>query len=264
MRENVRAFVETAAETFRLKGPVYEFGAYQVEGQAEIADLRPVFRGERYIGCDARPGPGVDRVEDLQRLRLADGVARTIVCVDTLEHVFDVPRAVEEMIRVLAPGGILLVAAPMDFRIHQYPDDYWRLTPSCLARLLSPLDGLVIGSQGVEKFPHTVLGVGCKGPLDAGFTRRAGAFIGGFQAWSQARAAALPPARRLRRWFRNRFLGKGERRRVERYFQSRFSVIVSGSSQPAAPLRLQIGARPLKQPRHVRLESPAAHKFNAS
>ncbi|MBI1902831.1 MAG: methyltransferase domain-containing protein [Planctomycetia bacterium] len=258
MRENVRAFVETAAEAFRLTGPVYEFGAYQVDGQAEIADLRPVFRGQRYIGCDARPGPGVDRVEDLARLGLADSVARTIVCVDTLEHVFDVPRAVEEMIRVLAPGGYLIVAAPMDFRIHEYPDDYWRLTPSCLARLLAPLDGLVIGSQGVEKYPHTVLGVGCKGPLDAGFARRAGAFVGGFQAWSQARAAALSPAKRLRRWFRNRFLGKGERRRVERYFQSRFSVVVAGGTQAAAAVRLDAGTRQVAQPRSARIESPTA------
>ncbi len=226
MRDNVRAFVETAVESFGLRGPVYEFGSYLVAGQEHVANLRPLFAGDTYVGCDMRDGPGVDRVEDLAQVNLPDGVARTIVCVDTLEHVFQVERAVQEMVRLLAPGGFLLLSAPMDFRIHAYPDDYWRLTPSCLARLLAPLDGVVIGSQGVEKFPHTVLGIGCKAPLDPAFVRRAGMFVASFQAAATARSAALRPWLRMRRWFRALFLGKGERRRQANYFQSRFSVQV--------------------------------------
>ncbi|MGE0610191.1 MAG: methyltransferase domain-containing protein, partial [Pirellulales bacterium] len=191
MRDNVRAFVEIAATAWELAGPVYEFGAYCVEGQADIANLRRLFPGSLYVGCDMRPGPGVDRVEDLAQLSLPDGCARTIICVDTLEHVFEARRAVDEMIRVLAPGGTLLVAAPMNFRVHDYPSDYWRLTPSCLSRLLAPLDAAVIGWQGVESHPHTVFGAACKGPVRGGFSRGAGRFMDGFQAWLTAQRAAI-------------------------------------------------------------------------
>ena len=70
MRDHNKAFCRLVAETFDCPGPVYEFGSYQVEGQVEYADLRGLFPGRRYVGCDMRPGPGVDRVEDVSDLSL--------------------------------------------------------------------------------------------------------------------------------------------------------------------------------------------------
>jgi SAM-dependent methyltransferase len=214
MRENVRTFVEIAAAVFEPGGPVYEFGSYQVAGQEAMSDLRPCFPGRRYIGCDLRTGPGVDQVEDLSRLSLPDGSARTIVCVDTLEHVFEARRAAEEMIRVLAPGGLLLIAAPMDFRVHDYPSDYWRLTPSCMARLLAPLAASIVAWQGVENHPHTVFGIGCKTPVPGAFVRRTNRFI-------EALQSALATAEDRRDWrirvkdaIAGLVRGKGERRRT--------------------------------------------------
>lgn len=224
MRENVRAFVELAAESFALEGPVYEFGSYQVEGQGIFADLRHCFRGRRYIGCDMRPGPGVDRVEDLAQLSLADGTAETIVCVDTLEHVFEARRAVEEMIRVLAPGGVLLIAAPLDFYLHNYPEDYWRLSPTCVDRLLSPLAATIVGSQGVESYPHTVFGIGCKAPVPARFVAGVNDFVTRFQTRLVADAAQATWQRRWKklatRWLRS----KGERRRERHFSDARFTL----------------------------------------
>jgi SAM-dependent methyltransferase len=109
MRDNVRAFVAAAAESFSLPVPVYEFGSYIVPGQESIGDLRPLFAGREYVGCDMREGPGVDQVEDISRLSMAEESVPSIVCVETLEHVFEVRRAVDEIIRVLAPGGIVLI-----------------------------------------------------------------------------------------------------------------------------------------------------------
>ena len=49
-----------------------------------------------------RPGPGVDRVEDVSAMTLADASAGTILCLETFEHVFEVRRAFDEVDRVLA------------------------------------------------------------------------------------------------------------------------------------------------------------------
>ena len=76
MRDHNKAFCRLVAETFDCPGPVYEFGSYQVEGQVDYADLRALFPGKAYVGCDMRPGPGVDRVEDVSAISLADGVGR--------------------------------------------------------------------------------------------------------------------------------------------------------------------------------------------
>ncbi len=43
-------------------------------------------------------------MEDLGRLTLADDSVPTIVCVETLEHVFEVRKAVDEMMRECLPG----------------------------------------------------------------------------------------------------------------------------------------------------------------
>ncbi len=162
MRDHNKAFVRAAAQAFDCPGPVFEFGSYQVEGQLDYADLRSLFPGKDYVGCDMRPGPGVDRVEDVSAISLPDGAAGTILCVETFEHVFEVRRAFDEVFRVLKPGGVFIITSPLNFRIHGYPDDYWRMTPSCLRRMLGHYDGRVTGYQGHVKFPHSVMGVGVK------------------------------------------------------------------------------------------------------
>lgn len=234
MRDHVRHFVSLFAERFRPRGPVFEFGSYQVDGQDRTANLRSLFAGRRYVGCDMRVGPGVDRVEDVSRLTLADGSAATVLCLDTLEHVLDVPRAAAEMIRVLAPGGMIVVSAPMDFRIHAFPDDYWRLTPSCLERLLAPLGASVVGSQGTETHPHTVLAIGCKSPVPDNFTERAMLLIGEFDGWCAAQAHQVPWTTRMKRLLRTPLQSKGERRRARDYYATRFLVHVRASDVPRA------------------------------
>lgn len=233
MREHVRNFVSLFAETFRPAGPVFEFGSYLVDGQSDVANLRSLFPHERYVGCDMRAGPGVDRVEDVTRLSLADSSVGTILCLDTLEHVFDVPRAVAEMIRVLRPGGMIVVSAPMDFRIHAFPDDYWRLTPSCLERLLAPLGATVVGSQGIESHPHTVMAVGCKSPVADDFTQQAMRLIGRHDRWCAAQDEQIPWTTRTKRLLRAPLRSKGERRRERDYHASRFLVNVRPTAAPA-------------------------------
>lgn len=224
MRENVRAFVEIAAESFKLRGPVYEFGSFLVEGSSADANLRSVFPGQKFIGCDMRPGPGVDRIEDLSGLKLDDETVPTIICVDTLEHVFNAQQAVSEMLRVLAPGGVMLVAVPMHFRVHDYPADYWRFTPACIDRLLSPLAGTLVVWQGIENYPHTVLGVGCKAPVTAEFARGANQLIERFQQYLAQLEAARPWSEKLKDWTVGLTRGKGERRRRRETHRARFML----------------------------------------
>ena len=67
MRDHNKAFCNLVAKTLDCPDPIVEFGSYQVEGQEGYANLRALFSGKEYVGCDMRPGPGVDRVEDTSR-----------------------------------------------------------------------------------------------------------------------------------------------------------------------------------------------------
>jgi SAM-dependent methyltransferase len=163
MRRNTRALIEIAARQIDLPEPIVEFGSYQVTPGA-MSDLRPVFAQKEYIGTDARPGPGVDRVEDLERLSFADGSIGTAVLLDTLEHVQDPPRAMAEIYRVLKPGGVAIATSVMDLFIHCEPD-YWRFTPDAFKYLYRPFAETLVGFQGNPEKPHTVFAIGVREPV---------------------------------------------------------------------------------------------------
>lgn len=164
MRKSIRSFVELCVETLPIDEPLYEFGSYQVDDQND--DLRPLFPNKNYIGCDMRPGPGVDCVLDLHDIDLADSVAGSVLSLDTLEHVEYPRRALGEIHRILKPDGIVIISSVMAFPIHGHPNDYWRFTPAGFESLLNVFPNSFVGQCGANPlFPQTVVGVGFKGDV---------------------------------------------------------------------------------------------------
>ena len=137
MKEYVRKFVETVVRDTPGLDPVFEFGSFRTPKQDELANLRPLFEGRPYTGCDLREGLGVDRIEDLHHLKLENESVGTVLVMDTLEHVVNPFEALAELKRVLKPGGLLVASVPFYFPIHPSPSDFWRFTPECFRMLLS-------------------------------------------------------------------------------------------------------------------------------
>jgi SAM-dependent methyltransferase len=61
----------------------------------------------------------------------------TIICTQVLEHVFSSQKALDQIYRILAPGGVLLLAVPFYGFLHGAPEDYWRFSPSALRQLMA-------------------------------------------------------------------------------------------------------------------------------
>ena len=162
MNEIVKLFVKTCAEAMQCKGPIYEFGSLQISGQEGYSDMRQYFQGLTYVGCDMRAGDGVDRVENLEQgLSLGENIASVVLCLNTIEHVFNVFKAVEEMKRVLRKDeGVLILSSVFEFGIHSHPFDYWRFTPECFLRLMSGFQLTMIAAQGEPASPRYVFGIG--------------------------------------------------------------------------------------------------------
>ncbi|HUC05967.1 MAG TPA: class I SAM-dependent methyltransferase [Acidimicrobiales bacterium] len=164
MRDHVEAFAVEAAHVFTFTDPIVEVGVRPAEGQESRTDLRTVFAGHEYIGCDLQEGPRVDRIEDIHNLSFEDGSVGALLAFDTLEHVANPTRAMEEVFRVLRPGGVALITSVMFFPIHAHPWDYWRFTPEGFDLLLQPFESRLVLAMGWELMPETVFGVGIKGP----------------------------------------------------------------------------------------------------
>jgi SAM-dependent methyltransferase len=232
MRDHNKAFCRLVAETIDCPGPVFEFGSYQVEGQEDYANLRTFFPGKDYVGCDMRPGLGVDRVEDVSAIRLPDGSAGTVLCIETFEHVFEVRRAFDEVFRVLKPGGVFVITSPLNFRIHGYPDDYWRMTPNCVRRMLEPYGARVSGYQGYHAFPHTVMGLGIKAPIAGDCAARFADLVGRYDDWCRGAESGRSLGEKVRRLASRLYRSKGERRQVADYYAAAFQIDLGATSAP--------------------------------
>lgn len=160
MNQFLHGVARAVVEAFDPPGPVLEIGSYQVAGQEAVGDLRPFFRGKAYVGVDARPGPGVDLVADVEALPQADASVGTVIAMNTFEHVPRFWRGFDEIYRVLRPDGIVLVSCPFYFHVHAFPSDYWRFTPEALNLLLEAYPTRILGQQGPRKRPAGVWAVG--------------------------------------------------------------------------------------------------------
>lgn len=60
---------------------------------------------------------------------LPSGSYRMIVCCGLLEHIPDPQRFVDELHRILMPGGRVLISCSCCFSIHEGPHDYFHYTP---------------------------------------------------------------------------------------------------------------------------------------
>jgi SAM-dependent methyltransferase len=174
------ALARVARDVLPFAGPIVEVASRIVPGQEEVSDLRRVFPGVEYVGGDLEAGPGVDRRLDLERLDLEDASAGGFISMNTLEHAWDLLACAREVERVLRPGGALLVSTVFHFYIHEFPADYWRLTPAAVRRLFPGCRWFISGQQGAATTPRLTFGLGVRGEEG-----------GPLAAWDAARLEAL-------------------------------------------------------------------------
>lgn len=113
------------------------------------------------LGLDMQPGEGVDVVHDLE-LPLIDQFDH-IDCCSVLEHVRRPWLMAENILGVMKPGATILITVPFVWRLHDYPGDFWRMTPEALPILfpgvLWHFRALLVNDKFVDRCP-TVQGDG--------------------------------------------------------------------------------------------------------
>lgn len=162
MKSNIWHFAKSFSQIFEIFEPILEIGSLQIPEQESISNIRVFFKEKKYIGCDIQMGTGVDIVADAHNLPFPDNSVGTVILLETLEHIENPIKVMEEVYRVLRGDGVVVMSSAMNFNIHNYPSDYWRFTPQGFALLLKNFSIRIFGSQGNLANPHTVLGIGIK------------------------------------------------------------------------------------------------------
>ena len=91
---------------------------------------------------------GVDILADISALPFADASVDGVICTYVLEHVADARACIDEIARVLKPGGWVYVAIPFLFPTHPDPLDRWRWTLDGLRHALSAFEERSAGCSG--------------------------------------------------------------------------------------------------------------------
>ncbi|MEJ0053559.1 MAG: methyltransferase domain-containing protein [bacterium] len=108
---------------------------------------------------------GIDFERDA--LPFPDASVDTVLCANVLEHVYNYRFLIQEMRRILKPGGTLIGFVPFLIQYHPDPHDYFRYTKEALARMFGEAEfaSLEIRSIGggpfTSNFNALVLSVPC-------------------------------------------------------------------------------------------------------
>lgn len=108
------------------------------------------------VGIDMLDGPGVDRVLDLEEPLPDDlGLFDHIECMSVLEHSRRPWLLAANLERLMAPGATIFVSVPLVWRIHGYPNDYFRITPDGVRSLFPGVEweALMLASHDLTAGP---------------------------------------------------------------------------------------------------------------
>ena len=169
---SIRAQCASMARAARYaRGLLVDIGC----GNTPFEDL---FRGRvsRYVGMDYPSTAylvGGSRAEvhaTALHLPLADASVETLLLTEVLEHLREPGPVLDELFRVLKPGGALIVSAPMIYNVHGAPHDFFRFTPDGLRYVLERA-GFQIAERWPQGYAGTMLGLMVNNFLTVAFGR---------------------------------------------------------------------------------------------
>lgn len=73
-----------------------------------------------------------------------------VICTEVLEHVQNYQKLINEIFRVMKTGGTGIITIPWSARYHYIPFDFFRYTPSSLAKMFSQFSVVSIKNRGTD------------------------------------------------------------------------------------------------------------------
>lgn len=138
-------------------------GSRVLDAGAGMLAFKPLFAGFTYAAFDKAPAQGLDFTADAAAIPRSDGAFEAVICSAVLEHAQDPAAVLKELLRVLKPGGKLLITVPHIHFIHGEPEDYLRFTGYGIRRYAEQAGFIVRSVEpvgGLPAFAATMLATG--------------------------------------------------------------------------------------------------------
>lgn len=140
-RHLIHGFVASHAPSFA--GDVLDVGGGTGRYRHLFANV------SRYRILDCNPATHPDIVASAERIPLADASVDGVICTQVLGDVWKLHDAVAELVRIVKPGGLLLITESLHCEQHDEPYDFWRFTSFAWRAFFEPsCDVLTIETRG--------------------------------------------------------------------------------------------------------------------
>jgi SAM-dependent methyltransferase len=148
--ERSKKFVDESIRHIATHAVVLDIGGGTRFGKW-MKEYEPLFSKVDYRTFDYDASTGADVVGDIHALPVPDESVDAIICSSVLEHVKDPRTAMNELFRILRPGGELFFYVPSLYPYHarkgHYPD-YWRFFSDTIDDLFSPFSEKKVMKRG--------------------------------------------------------------------------------------------------------------------
>ncbi|MEO1529564.1 MAG: methyltransferase domain-containing protein [Planctomycetota bacterium] len=131
---------------------VLEIGSgRQVRGKEHYSAIHLFGDAEEFRQTDMNADHGHE-VLDVTSMDLVSSYD-LILCLNVLEHVFEYQQAIDNLHRAVRSGGIVVVAVPFAFPLHDEPQDFWRFTEHALRATLRQFSDVSVSHNGARICP---------------------------------------------------------------------------------------------------------------
>lgn len=127
----------------KINGEVLDVGAQK-------AQYKKYVKAEKYLTLDIDPSHNPDICCDAHDIKSKGNRFGLVIATEVLEHCYNPQKVVNEIYRVLKPGGICFISVPFMYHYHIAPNvkDYYRISKDGLMYLFRNFKDIEIKSQG--------------------------------------------------------------------------------------------------------------------
>jgi SAM-dependent methyltransferase len=102
----------------------------------------------KYMTLDIDPQEHPDICCDIHKIKWKPNYFDTIIVTEVLEHLYNPQKAINELHKILKPGGVCILSTRFIFPFHPVPKDYYRFTWDSLEYLFRNFSHVEIYSHG--------------------------------------------------------------------------------------------------------------------
>lgn len=138
-----------------MRGKLLDFGCGS-------KPYKTLFTVSEYVGTDVEVSGHDHRNEEIdvyydgKTLPFADGSFDSIFSSEVFEHVFNLSQILDELYRVLKPGGNVLITVPFVWDEHEIPYDFARYTSFGLKHILQEKGFVILQEKKTTSYVSTI------------------------------------------------------------------------------------------------------------